>query len=132
MDHSLSFFASIVRRLSGAQRELLIEHIDQGCPVLPQQVITRNALLALELIRSTRPLDRHPRRTVLTERGRMVLAMLLGQYADALVKAGYSLMPSGFLEGQPDETPMQVLERLKAKPTAKISPPALSPDGKEA
>lgn len=134
MNHSVKYFESIVRRLSGTQRELLVDHIDQGAPVRPQQALTRSALLALDLIRSTRPHDRHPRRTVLTEKGRMVLAMLLGQYADALVKAGYALMPSGFLDGQPDETPMQVLERLKAKPVRpRVIPlPDVSSDGTEA
>jgi hypothetical protein len=96
-----------IRKLSTHQRNLLIDHIDGEVDVVvsdPHKVQCRNALMALGLLRGSPTQAVRPRITVLTERGRMAVAMILGDYADALVRAG-------LLE---QENPLLVLKRLKA------------------
>jgi hypothetical protein len=96
-----------VRKLTSHQRNLLIDHIDGPVDVVvtdAHKVQCRNALIGLGLLRGTPSQAVRPRLTVLTERGRMAVAMVLGDYADALVRAG-------LLE---QENPLLVLKRLKA------------------
>jgi hypothetical protein len=100
---------SAIRRLTAHQRDLLIDHIDGPVDVSVHNVHTvqcRNALIAYGLLRGTPtnvPTAR-PRHTALTERGRMAVAIVLGDYADGLIRAG-------LLE---QENPLEVLQRLKA------------------
>lgn len=96
-----------IRKLTMLQRNLLIDHIDGEVDVVlsdPHKTQTRNAMMVLGLLRGTPSQANRPRATVLTERGRMAVAMILGDYADALVRAG-------LLE---QENPLLVLQRLKA------------------
>lgn len=80
-----------VRRMTELQRNLLIDHIDGPIDVALNNsalVQTRLALLKTDLLRGAPQGSIRPRRTALTERGRMVLAILLGHYADSLIRAG--------------------------------------------
>lgn len=94
-----------VRRLSSAQRDLLITHIDGDVAVtIGHGTAARQALMRSGLLYPTVPGARRPRFTRLTERGRRAVGMILGDCADALVKAG-------LLE---QANPLQVLQQLKA------------------
>lgn len=81
-----------VHRLTGAQRLLLIEHIDVAVPVdvtdQPRNM-TRKSLMALGLLRGEPANVLKPRETVLTQAGRHAVGVLLGHYADTLIMAGY-------------------------------------------
>lgn len=83
----------IVNRLSKSQRDHLIEHISGPQPILtgPQVHIT-GALISRNLIRYVHKFnDKHakfPHHTKFTEFGREVVCIILGDYADALVRAG--------------------------------------------
>lgn len=93
-----------VRRLTPNQRDLLIEHVDGEVDVVKSdhhQSIVRNSLMQLGMLRGTEKV--RPRFTVLTDRGRLALAMVLGQCADSLVRAGLLEQPN----------PLDVLRRLK-------------------
>src|SRR5579863_25172 len=116
-----------IRRLSAAQRNLLIDHIDGPVDV---SLINRWDKSARRGLISTRLLEGHPRgsirprQTTLTERGREALGMVLGDYADALVRAG-------LLEQQ---NPLAVLRRLKtmrAFPTRSGDTPNITPESSE-
>jgi hypothetical protein len=98
---------SAIRRLTAHQRDLLIDHIDGPVDVSVHNVHTvqcRNALIGYGLLRGTPTDAPRPRHTALTERGRMAVAIVLGDYADGLIRAG-------LLE---QENPLEVLQRLKA------------------
>lgn len=105
----LSDFA--IRKLSVAQRNYLISHVQEGrVPVNTggPTAAPRIALSGHGLIRGwPRDVDR-PRFTELTEHGRYAASLILGDYADALVAAGYLELPF-------DERPLTVLQRLKAE-----------------
>lgn len=81
-----------VHRLTGAQRLLLIQHIDVAVPVdvtdQPRNM-TRKSLMALGLLRGEPANVPKSRETVLTQAGRHAVGVLLGHYADALVAAGF-------------------------------------------
>jgi hypothetical protein len=95
-----------IRQLTSLQRDLLIDHID-GEVLLSMAnrhlVQVRNALMRNGLLRGSSPHTIRPRGTVLTERGRAAVGMILGDCADALVRAGLLAQ----------ENPLQVLRRLK-------------------
>ncbi len=104
-----------IRNLTAHQRNMLIDHIDGPVDVVASdghRVQCRGALMRMRLLRGTPPGAVRPRHTVLTEDGRMAVAITLGDYADALIRAG-------LLE---QENPLQVLQGLKAawreEPTA--------------
>ena len=95
-----------VRNLTPYQRDVLLQHID--CPVdvvasNAHMTGVRNSLIRIGMLRGATPGNR-PRATVLTELGRMAVGMVLGEYADALARAGL-LDPDYLLAG---------LQRLKA------------------
>jgi hypothetical protein len=107
---------STIRNLSPNQRDLLVDHIDHAVDVvLSNQHLfnARNALMKLGLLKGTETI--RPRTTVLTERGRMAVGMILGECADALVRAG-------LLE---QENPLQVLAQLKRDRVFVKNPPHL-------
>lgn len=96
---------SMIRRLTASQRELLIDHIDGEVDVVTanhHMTGVRGSLMKAGLLLGTA--TKRPRTTILTEPGRRAVGMVLGDYADALVRAG-------LLE---QENPLQVLQSLKA------------------
>ena len=98
-----------IRKLSSPQRNLLIDHIDGEVDVTvhgAHLVQCRNALIAYGLLRGSPIGASRPRATILTDRGRMAVAIILGDCADMLVRAGLD-----------QEAPLQVLQRLKAADT---------------
>lgn len=102
-----------VWRLTRYQRDMMIDHIDGEVAVNvrdPRLVSVRNSLLKIGMLKgaTSGPRALRPRATVLTERGRMALAMVLGNYADALVRAGAL-------------DPMAILLQRKAAQTRPVS-----------
>ena len=98
-----------VRNLSQYQRDVLLDHIDGAVDVSisnPHLLAVRNSLMKIGMLTSSvpGPAANRPRATVLTERGRMAVGMVLGQYADALVRIGLVH----------EETPLRVLQRLRS------------------
>lgn len=81
---------STVGRLSAAQKEYLVDHIDGSRPVrcTKLDIATRGALIAKQLIRYKPHLNvtARPEFTVLTDRGRDVLCAVLADYADKLTR----------------------------------------------
>lgn len=87
----------VSRRLSRPQVEILLDHVD-GTAFVPSGVSTdersgtRHALVRLRLIRYVGgPNTRKPTHTEITEDGRMVLCHALGDYAEALIRAGHGV-----------------------------------------
>lgn len=102
-----SFSDDDIRKLTFHQRNLLLAHIDGPVDVAATdvgKVQMRNGLMGGGLLRGDPANTIRPRRTALTEAGRRALGIILGEYADALVR-------SGLLE---QERPLDVLRRLKA------------------
>ena len=100
-------------RLTKNQRDMLVEHIDGELDVNqrdPHLVGVRNSLIAIGMLRGATSGIR-PRATVLTERGRMALGMVLGSYADSLVRAG-------FLERQHTHYALEVLRSGRKAPVS--------------
>ena len=94
-----------VNRLTTSQRDMLVDHIDGEVEVIATHLArVRISLMQIGLLRGATCHTIRPRATVLTERGRMAVGMILGQCADRLVRAG-------LLE---QENPLQVLRQLKA------------------
>jgi hypothetical protein len=83
---------AFVRRLSVVQRAVLIEHVAGAKPVVVSKTglegdyATVRKLIDLQLVRGDH--SNRPRFTMLTDAGREVAAILLAEYADALVAAG--------------------------------------------
>lgn len=106
-------------RLSSAQRDMLIAHIDGDVGIIRSfQAVARKALLARGLLRTPSCHTARPAFTRLTDAGRQAVAVILGDYADALVRAGML-----------EQSPLSVLQRLKSgnlasreRPTADIIP----------
>lgn len=83
---------SVAGSLRRTERDILIEHVDGSSDVPVQFSVSdrqtaRNRLILKGLLRADR-IDR-PRKTIITEDGRQVLAYVLADYAEALVRAGY-------------------------------------------
>lgn len=80
--------------LSNAQRALLIEHVDGGAfvpaPISVRLMARRQTTESLQRLGLLR-LDgyKSPKSTSVTDDGRMVMALVLAEYADALMRAGY-------------------------------------------
>src|SRR5271156_4079611 len=97
---------SEVRRLSQRQRDLMIAHIDREVDVIMKNnhlAPVRNSLMRIGMLKGATQGDR-PRATVLTERGRQVVCIILGQCADALMQSQMA-----------DENQMAILLALKEK-----------------
>ena len=80
--------AEELNKITGRQRDALIEHMDGACAWVVRdspRLKTVRSLLAHEWIRLDDPA--RPRRTLITDRGREVLAALLADWADALALA---------------------------------------------
>ncbi len=93
-----------IRKLSPNQRSLLIDHIDGEIQIAgAHQIKARNSLMQAGLLRGPNHQINRPRTTVLTEAGRRAVGVILGDYADGLVRAG-------LLE---QTNPLAVLRRLK-------------------
>jgi hypothetical protein len=100
-----------IRNLSVAQRDYLIRHVAIGRVPVNTGGPTAGPRISLSghgLIRGFPLTADRPRHTELTEHGRYAACLLLGDYADALVLAG-------FLELPPDERPLATLQRMKAE-----------------
>ena len=87
----------IAHELSFTSRDLLIEHVDgsNDVPVpvyVTERCAARNGLIAKGLVRPDR--KERATKTIITDDGRQVLAYVLGDYADALIRAGYSGLAS--------------------------------------
>lgn len=94
----------VVSKLTSMQRAMLIDHIDGHLRVVAVELMNvRRTLLAAKLLRGHPQFSIRPRETALTEEGRRVVGMILGQYADALVRAG-------LLDQQ---NPIEMLRRLR-------------------
>lgn len=95
-----------IRKLTANQRDILIAHIDGevGVSLVDGLVMVRKALMDAGMIRGTPQGSTRPRYTVLTDKGRMAVAMILGDYADALIRAGLLAQ----------ENPLHVLRQLQA------------------
>lgn len=80
----------IAARLSQAQREYLVDHIDGARPITAESVdaATRRALLHQELIYVIPCGSQRPVKTALTDLGRATLGAFLGMEADRLRRAG--------------------------------------------
>lgn len=114
MDH-----ADVARGLTRQLRELLIEHVNGGtyveAPFDAQNKYRRRSMAVLmerQLIRFT-GYKRH-NTTRITEDGRQVLAFILAEYAEALIRAG-RIPPSAVSEG---------LEICVSAPTREIHAPS--------
>lgn len=82
---------AVARSLSQPQRELLIEHVDGSRSLEIKVAVGKNnaarkVLIAKRLLRPDR--RERPTKTFITDDGREVLAYVLAEYADALVRAG--------------------------------------------
>ena len=80
---------TMARSMPKAQRDLLIRHINGPRPLaIGPEIYTRNALVLRNLLRFDNPQNLRPRATLLTDLGRETVCIILGDYADALVRAG--------------------------------------------
>src|ERR1700682_2200011 len=96
---------SSIRVLSRVQREMLVDHIDHPVEiVIHEHFAARRALMAIGLLRGHPTGATRPRLTMLTEAGRHAVGIILGDYADALGRAG-------LLD---QERPLDVLQELRA------------------
>lgn len=80
--------------MTAAMRDLLIEHIDGPIQVrmnVQGRASLWKAAFAAGLICAVVNSEKRPRHSRLTEGGRKVLARELGNWADALVRAGYDV-----------------------------------------
>lgn len=122
MSSTATISDSKIRRMTSMQRDLLIDHIDGELDVHLTNVHlinVRNSLMKIGLLRGATNNTTRPRTTVLTERGRMAVGIILGDYADALVRAGLF----------EQENPLQVLRRLLESRRAE-SPPLIPRPGR--
>ena len=91
-----------VRQLTTLQRDMLIDHIDGEIEIVAVHLKNvRNSLIRIGLLAGSPQYSKRPRATILTEPGRQAVGIILGQYADALVRAGLL------------ESPIMVLMQLK-------------------
>lgn len=87
----------VAHELKHSQRDLLIAHVDGSADIAVPVFVTektsaRNALIAKGLLRPDRAV--RATRTIITEDGRQVLAHVLADYAEALIRAGYTGLSS--------------------------------------
>lgn len=98
-----------IRALRTGQREMLLRHVNRPVEVnIHDHPQIRISLLAKGLLRGYPTDAARPRHTVLTEHGRYAACLILGDYADALVAAGFLDFPLG-------ERPLAMLQRWKAE-----------------
>lgn len=100
------FHDEIARKLPDAARALLIEHVDgsrfvEVPVVIGERTKTRHTLLNLGLLKpgwidadgvQHGTYSVRPSTTYITDDGRQVLAVILANYADALIRAGYGIV----------------------------------------
>jgi len=82
----------VIKKLTKLQREFLIDHVDGMRPFIDQPVDNqvRESLITRHMIRyepDIRSRLGRPDGTVLTDDGRSALGYVLGDYADALIRA---------------------------------------------
>jgi len=105
---------TFVRSLSIPQREILIKHApgpveyviyrsDQDYKKEIGRLTATRKMIDMQMIRGDHP--RRPRYTSLTRHGREAVAMILAEYAEALISAGAL---------EPELRPLEMLEKLKA------------------
>lgn len=106
--------SSYVRTLSIPQREILIKHVpgpvefkvcvsSQDLKKEVGQLMAVRKLIDLQLIRGDQSF--RPRYTSLTRYGREAVAIILAEYAEALILAGAL---------EPERRPIEILEQIKA------------------
>jgi hypothetical protein len=80
-----------IRRLSHAQCEFLVQHIDSVRPLRQDghESITRRLMVQHEYIRYEPPNAHRPRGTVLTEFGRQAVCAICDMWLEALLKLHY-------------------------------------------
>lgn len=100
-----------IRKLTLLQREVLVSHVGGDQPVIRGPAWQTPKLIDLKCLRAING----GRITTLTERGRHAAAVILGEYADALVAAGCL---------EPDVRPIDMLARLKADKRPEPDTPA--------
>ncbi len=112
-----------IRRLSTAQREALLAHIDVRVAVVSSDrriVHTRRSLMSMGLLRGCPTGSIRPVETALTEEGRRAACLILADYADALMRTGFFDMAN-------DASPAAVVERLRAGGAGRLSPAKPTP-----
>lgn len=108
------FAAELSTKISSAQRQYLLRHIDTRVPFnCRSERGTVLSLLKLKLIRDPSPSKTtFPTSTVLTELGREVVAALLAEYAETLIRAGCLEVDE---EVAREVRPLDIARRLKGK-----------------
>lgn len=81
----------IANSMSAPQRDILLRHIEGPVKVIRAQWSSTEILFRKKLIRDIRPgaPGAFPKESVITTLGREVACFILGDYADALIRAGY-------------------------------------------
>lgn len=98
----------IANRLTRVMENLLVSHIDGPVTVREGETpTTRIALIRLGLIKPDR--DHRPHHTMITERGRAVMAYVLGRYADVLSRV--ALMRAEKAARNPESELASVMQR---------------------
>jgi hypothetical protein len=80
----------IAQKLSAAQKEYLVDHLDGKRAIANRdahEIRTRGALIARKLIQHKETITSRPTATVLTDKGRDALCAILGEYAEQLMRA---------------------------------------------
>jgi hypothetical protein len=94
--------------LSTTMRDVLIEHLDGAAVPIVRRPGDRDrvvkALILRGLLKVNSNQAKAPTHTLITEPGRAELAALLGEYADAIVRAKFQMPPQAEAE-----TPMRLV-----------------------
>lgn len=109
-----------IRRLSAAQREMLMAHVDGWAPIVVvsgkvSSRKTRRALIDLGLlflVRGRGAINRRPRKTKITDEGRRVLGIILGDQADQIARAQARASDAAFDAGEAART-LNALQKLR-------------------
>jgi hypothetical protein len=106
----MSISKHLIRRLSQDQRDMLIEHIDRIVPIDQHRGRrTLDWLLEHKLLKGHPSNTFRPTGTSLTQDGRAAVCIILGECADALIRAGLLELDNT------EETPLEVLRRMRAE-----------------
>lgn len=130
------FHEEVARKLTAEARNLLVDHVDgsrfvEVPVVIGERTRTRQTLLNLRLLKygwlgedgkGKATYNPRPTATYMTDDGRHVLAIVLAEYADALIRAGYGIV-------QEAETAIAEEARrvAAAKASAVVTLPAQTP-----
>jgi hypothetical protein len=99
-----------ILQMSRPQRDLILRHVKCPQPVrAADSKVCRNALLRRGMLLLLPPNSPRPQYTSLSSIGKYAADVLLIEYIEVLVRAGVIESPAS-----PAESPMEVLQRLKA------------------